>query len=73
MGCHFGSNDQSTPLLLNYLDDTLGRYRVRIVKRGKRIKVAGTSYSTIEVQSEPFESSAWQYPPSRQLLGWLLI
>lgn len=57
MGCHFGSNDQDTLLLLNYLDDTLGRYRVRIVKRGKRIKVAGTSYSTIEVQSEPFEAA----------------
>ena len=53
MGCHFGGNDK-TPLLLNYLDDTLGRYRVRMVKRGKNIKVAGASYSTIEVQSEPF-------------------
>ena len=50
MGCHFGSNAQETPLLLNYLDDTLGRYRVQIVKRGKKIKIAGISYPTIEVQ-----------------------
>ena len=57
MGCHFGSNAQETPLLLNYLDDTLGRYRVQIVKRGKKIKIAGISYPTIEVQSEPFEAS----------------
>ena len=57
MGCHFGSSDQDAPLLLNYLDDTLGRYRVRTVKRGKRITVAGTPYSTIEVQSEPFAAA----------------
>ena len=57
MGCHFGGNDQDTPLLLNYLDDTLGRYRVRMVKRGENIKVAGASYSTIEVQSEPFAAA----------------
>ena len=39
MGCHFGSNAHDDTLLLNYLDDTLGRYRVRIVKRGKKLEL----------------------------------
>lgn len=57
MGCHFGSNAHDDTLLLNYLDDTLGRYRVRIVKRGKKVRVADRSYATIEVQSEPYEAT----------------
>ena len=57
MGCHFVSDAHDDTLLLNYLDDTLGRYRVRIVKRGKKVRVADRSYATIEVQSEPYEAT----------------
>ena len=60
MGCYFDRSDPAEsdePLRLNYLDDTLGRYRVQIRERGEKIKVAGKPYSTIEVQSEPYEAT----------------
>ena len=57
MGCHFADESQQSPLLLTYLDDTIGRYRVRLVERGKQLRVAGKLYQTIEVQSEPFEAT----------------
>jgi hypothetical protein len=57
MGCHFADASQEAPLLLNYIDDTLGRYRVSIVERGKKLRVAGKSYRTIQVVSEPFEAT----------------
>lgn len=57
MGCHFADVTQDTPLLLTYIDDTVGRYRVRVVERGKKLRVAGKAYSTIEVVSEPFDAT----------------
>lgn len=57
MGCHFDAAADDRPLLLNYLDDTLGRYRVRVVQRGKVVRVAGRDYTTLQVQSAPFEAT----------------
>ena len=57
MGCHFDAAEDDQPLLLNYLDDTLGRYRVRVVQRGKMLRMAGRDYATLQVQSAPFEAT----------------
>lgn len=57
MGCYFDDPANTSPLLLNYLDDTVGRYRVRVVQRGEKIRVDGRAYATIQVESEPFEAT----------------
>jgi len=70
MGCHFGGADDERPLLLNYLDDTLGRYRVNIVQRGERLTVNGQEYQTIEVESEPYEATPGSI--HRRVRYWLV-
>ena len=57
IGCHFGIQSNDSPLLLNYLDDTLGRYRMNLMSADKRIKVAGNAYDTIRLESEPYEAT----------------
>ena len=57
IGCHFGIQSEDSSLLLNYLDDTLGRYRLSLMPDDKRIKVAGSYYDTIRLQSEPYDAS----------------
>jgi hypothetical protein len=57
IGCHFGVQSDSSPLLLNYLDDTLGRYRITLIPHGKTIKVAGSFYDTIRLESEPYDAT----------------
>jgi hypothetical protein len=57
IGCHFGVQSDSSPLLLNYLDDTLGRYRMTLIPDDKTIKVAGSFYDTIRLESEPYDAT----------------
>ena len=57
IGCHFGEQNDASPLRLNYLDDTLGRYRMNLIPSEKAIKVAGSSYDTIRLESEPYEAT----------------
>lgn len=57
IGCHFGEHNDASPLRLNYLDDTLGRYRMNLIPSEKAIKVAGSSYDTIRLESEPYEAT----------------
>ena len=57
IGCHFGIQSYSSPLLLNYLDDTLGRYRMTLIPDDKAIKVAGSFYDTIRLESEPYDAT----------------
>ena len=57
IGCHFGVQSDSSPLLLNYLDDTLGRYRMTLITDDKTIKVAGSFYDTIRLESEPYDAT----------------
>jgi hypothetical protein len=70
MGCHFADKTEVRPLLLNYIDDTVGRYRVRIVERGKKLRVGGKTYETIEVESEPFEATPGSI--HRRVSYWLI-
>ena len=57
IGCHFGVQSDGSPLLLNYLDDTLGRYRMTLIPDGKTIKVAGSFFDTIRLESEPYDAT----------------
>lgn len=57
IGCHFGEQNGDSPLLLNYLDDTLGRYRVNRVSGDKTITVENSAYDTIQLQSEPYDAT----------------
>ena len=70
MGCHFADKTEDTPLRLNYIDDTVGRYRVRVVERGKKFHVAGKAYETIQVESEPFEATPGSI--HRRVSYWLI-
>lgn len=70
MGCHFADAAQDTPLLLNYIDDTVGRYRVLVVERGKKHRVGGKAYETIQVESEPFEATPGSI--HRRVSYWLI-
>ena len=67
IGCHFGVQNDESPLLLNYLDDTLGRYRMNLIRGEKPIKVTGSFYDTIRLESEPYEH-AREHSPTRELL-----
>lgn len=57
IGCHFGVQNDESPLLLNYLDDTLGRYRMNLIRGEKAIKVTGSFYDTIRLESEPYDAT----------------
>lgn len=57
IGCHFGTADDDSPLLLNYLDDTLGRYRLNLMPGDEAIEVAGSVYDTIRLESEPYDAT----------------
>ena len=55
IGCHFGEHNDASPLRLNYLDDTLGRYRMNLIPGEKAIKVAGSFYDTIRLSLSPMK------------------
>ena len=57
IGCHFGTANDDSPLLLNYLDDTLGRYRLNLMPDNEAIEVAGSVYDTIRLESEPYDAT----------------
>jgi hypothetical protein len=57
IGCYLELQSGDAPLLVNYLDDTVGRYRMTLIPGNQKIKVSGTAYATIRLESEPYEAT----------------